>query len=73
VQVAASLAAARFAVVRKQRLELLEQVVGGPEMTEMLIAARARFGHFFFHLLPVVAVERIALDQHRVDALAAEN
>ena len=48
VQVAANLAAARFPVAAKQLLQLLEQVVGGAEMTEMLIAARPASAIFSF-------------------------
>jgi len=42
-------------------------------MAEMLIAPRRGFRHLQFHRFTVEAMKRIALDQCRVDALAAKD
>src|SRR5690606_20929780 len=57
----------------EQRLELLEQVRFRSEVTELVIAARQRFSHLLFHAGAVVAVEAVAFDESRRNALAPED
>jgi hypothetical protein len=73
VQILADLAAAVFAVLAKQGLELLEQVGLGREMAEVVIAFSVGDRRRGLHLLPVVPVERVALHDRRVYLLAPED
>ena len=72
VQVATDFAPPGFAVVPEKFLELLEQIVFGTEVAEVVVAAGRSLGHRQLHLGPVVAVKGVPLDQHRVDVLTTE-
>jgi len=73
VQVLARPTLTGFAVGPEQRLELAEQVVVGAEMAEVLVALLLRLGQAPLHLLAVVAVEAVALDDGGADALTPED
>ena len=73
VKVLAQLAAAGLAVRPEQRFQLHEQVGVGTEMADLAVAALVRLLDELPHLEPVEAVERVALDDLRLDLLAAED
>jgi hypothetical protein len=72
VQVLPDLAAAAFGVGAEQRLEVLEQIGVGTEVAEVAVR---RLGVLLprAHRLPVVPMEGVALDDLRLDGLAAED
>src|SRR5579883_583311 len=73
VHVMARLCPAGLAIGAEHGLELLEQVGGGPEMAEMVIAACAFLLHDLAHFFAVVTMEGIALDEGGGDLLAPED
>src|SRR5690606_35276222 len=73
VQVATAAPAAALAIGLEQAIELLEQVGVRPEMAEVVVAARQRLGHRFFHALAVIAMEAVALYKRRRNRLATKD
>ena len=73
VQVLAQLSLARLPVGAKQRLQLLEEVGIRTEMADLAVAPLVRFLDELAHLEPVETVEGVALDDLRLDLLAAED
>ena len=73
VQIFARLARSRLAVDAEQRLELLEQIGLGAEMAEIALVVGVRLFHPRVHVVAIVAMEGIAIDDRRVDALAPKD
>ena len=72
VQVLAGPACPLLRIVAKQVFNFAKQVVLRAEMAEMVIAIFLRLDQAFLHLLAVVAVKAVALDDGGFDALTAE-
>jgi hypothetical protein len=73
MQVLAAQPRAGFGVAAEQPLELGEEVVLGPEVAEVLVAAVLGLELARAHLLAVEAVEAVALDHRGGDLLAAKD
>jgi hypothetical protein len=69
---ATDVAGAAFSVLAKQLHELGEQVRLRSEVTEMLVPSRLGLGHRRDHLLAIVAVKGIALDEAGIHLFAKE-
>jgi len=73
VQVLAAAAMTMGAIIAKQRFEFFEEVCIRAEMAETQVPALGFLGQALLHLVAVVTVKRITLDEGCVDALASEN
>ena len=73
VQVFAGPACPLLRIVAKQVFNVAKEVVLRPKVAEMVVAFFLRLDQTFLHLLAVVAVKAVALDDGGFDALAAED
>ena len=73
VQVFAGPACPLLRIVAKQVFNFAKEVVFRAEVAEMVVAFFLRLDQAFLHLLAVVTVKAVALDDGGFDALAAED
>src|SRR6185312_2718565 len=73
VQVLAYLARTALCIAAEELLQLGEQVRLRPEVTEALIATGDRLRQLLLHPGAIVAMEAVALDEGRLQTLAAED
>ena len=59
--------------ILERRLELVEDIGFGTEVTEMVVTLFGLLLHDRFHFSAVIAMKRIALDERRCNALAPED
>ncbi len=73
MNVVARLRVTRLGIGAKHGFKFFEQIGGGAEMAEMIIATHRFLDHREAHAVAVVAMKCIALDERGADLLTAEN